>query len=205
MAARPMVPVQVQAVADATNNILDLPTLKAQLKLTGSSQDIRLNRIIRAVEVGLETYLRRPVRKRERLHYFDAAPDCDRELYLKETPIISVDAIEARNNNAWTAIANTEYNVFRTWDDVAPPVSETIIQPTEEWDFDVDDGYDPVRVKTTSGWDTIPGVIEDVAYRMAQDRFVSGGTVSDVRQYRFSADVREALDAYMLPFTVRFF
>lgn len=198
-------PVHYYPVDDPTNEIFDLAAFKARLKVDTTSEDDFLNDILDSLTLGLEEELMRPIRRQEFYHYLDYIPQDYEEIWIEKTPVVSVDEIASRDGDDWTVLGSDKYRVHRTWDVPRPPLRPTIIEPKECWDFDTEERIDPIRIKTTSGWDPIPKLIQDCGYRMGANMFSSRVTVSDFRMYETDSKIGKMLEMYRLPSMIKFF
>lgn len=201
-------PVFVEPNGDPTNSILELSAVKDELRLAGSEEDTRLNRILDAVADTIENSLGRPVRKRQYYAYFQCVPENHDSLLLPQTPIISIDGLAALHNGVWVDVPTTEYRVTRTWNNtLPPPPGPAVIDAALEdgWtEIEHDDVSDPFRVTYTAGWDPMPQGIVDGTMKLAVDRFVLKGTLVDVEQYRTGTVVQTMMLQYKRPRTLRF-
>lgn len=195
--SRSLAPAHFEVSTAPTTSLVDLDTLKRELRISGTVEDDRLNRIISSVDYAVEEYLRRPVRAQSVRYLFDDYPCGNDSIHLPRTPISAITSVEALSGGVWGAVSAADYDPHHLHTSPSPPRAEVILDATVGgWDLDVDDVRYPFRVTAASGWATVPDGIVDAAYRIAQSMNVHKGVTADVRMFMVGGDIRRVLDQY---------
>ena len=184
--------------------LVPVATIKDELRQSGTAQDARIERLERSVSDYLALAMFRAIENQERIHYFSRPPCGSERLIIREGPIREILAIEALQSGSWVAVDSTDYIKERLHDGSFHPPGildhelPVIRTANSSWiDIDFDTGYEePFRVRTTSGWSTIPSPIQEMALRMTTDAWKYPGITTNIKNYEIGSRVRDAFELY---------
>ena len=184
--------------------IVAISEIKSEVRQVGNANDARITRIEESVSNYLNLDMMRAIQNQERIHYFDKVPCGSECLIIVEGPVRDILAVEVLKDGTWTAIDTANYVKERLHDGgYRPPGIEKhelpSIRPVNNlWgtiDFDMY-AREPLRVRTTSGWSTIPIPIVEMALRMSVDAFKYPGMTTNIRNYEIGSRIRDTFELY---------